>query len=52
MDWQPILFGALGGFLGVTAFYFLRKKLNVWVRGIIAVLIVAAIAFVIRLFMR
>lgn len=48
MDWSIIL-GGISGFVGVTAFQLLPKKLNAWVRGFIAILIAAVIALIIRL---
>ncbi len=49
MDWYSILLGMVSGFVGVSTFQLLPKKLNVWVRYIITILIVAVIAWIIRL---
>lgn len=48
MDWT-ILLGVIYGFIGVTAFQLLPKKLNAWLRGFIAIIITALIALIIRL---
>lgn len=48
MDWTIIL-GVISGFVGVSAFQLLPKKLNAWIRGFIAILIVGVVALIIRL---
>ncbi len=48
-DMYSILLGVVSGFISVSTFQLLPKKLNAWVRGIISILIVAVIALIIRL---
>lgn len=49
MNWYPILFGVITGIISIVIFQLLPKKLNVWLRGIISIIIITLIAFIVRL---
>lgn len=49
MDWYQILSGVITGIITVAIFQLLPRKLNVWLRGIISIIINAILAFIFRL---
>ena len=48
MDWYPILLGVIAGMISVIIYQLLTKKLSVWLRGIISIIIIAILALIVR----
>lgn len=49
MDWYAFIFGTISGIIGVAIVQLLPKKLKLWIRFIIAILIATVLALIIRL---
>ena len=48
MDWYPIILGIITGAISVVIDQLLPKRLNVWLRGVISIIIVAILCLIFR----
>ena len=49
MNWYPVISGVLSGIIAVATFQILPQKLNIWLRGLISIAVVAIVALAVRL---
>lgn len=49
MNWRPYITGAVSAFVYLTILHFLPKKLKVWMRTIIAIVMTVALTCLIHL---